>query len=187
MHLFAPCRLVGTIGAVLVLATASACSGDDDLVETTAPVVAQGGTDSDTAPMTTDVPAANDTTDDAAPSTDEDPQPTPEPEQPSDPPRLTGLPPVELSTEQSGGGDRPLLEWVPVEGVDVYGVYLYAPDESIYWTWQGYETSVFVGGETQLPDSMPGPSVVDGMTWSVVGFDADFLPVAVSDVRPIAP
>lgn len=183
MRRFPPLRLVGSFGAVLALTSLAACSGDDDAAETSAPVVTESDTadepDADTTPATTEAAPAPDTT--------EAPLPTTEPERPSEPPRLAGLPPVELITAQQGGGDRPLLEWTPVDGVDVYGVYLYAPDGSIYWTWQGEATSVFVGGETQLPDAMPGPSVVDQMTWSVVGFDADLLPMAASDVHLIAP
>lgn len=189
MHRIPPRRLVGSIGVVLALATVAACSGDDQAEEPSAPVVTEGevaaepDADVDTTPATTAPTAAT------TPDTTEPPPPTtePTPERPSDPPRLAGLPPVELTTEQQGGGDRPLLEWSSVDGADYYGVHLYAPDESIYWTWLGHETSVFVGGETQLSDTMPGPSVVDEMTWSVVAYDAELLPIAVSNVRPISP
>lgn len=175
--------LTRSFGAVLALASVVACSGGDEAAETSAPAVTEAEAEAEVADDTDTTPST--TAGDTAPDTTE--PPTTEPERPSEPPRLAGLDSIELTTEQQGGGDRPLLEWSPVDGVDVYGVYLYAPDGSTYWTWQGEATSVFVGGESQLPDSMPGPSVADQMTWSVVGFDADFLPVAASDVRPIAP
>lgn len=94
---------------------------------------------------------------------------------------------IALITSESGGGIRPLLEWEPVAGVDHYGVYLYAPGGSIYWSWTGTVTAVHVGGEPQLRDGAPGPSIVDGMSWAVIAYDADLLPIAVSPQRPIAP
>ncbi|HUG48045.1 MAG TPA: hypothetical protein VMP67_06495 [Candidatus Limnocylindria bacterium] len=92
-----------------------------------------------------------------------------------------------LKTPTSGGGSRPLLEWEPVADADHYGAYVYAPEGIIYWAWAGRETSVHVGGEPQLREGAPGPSIVDGMTWAVIAYDPDLIPIAVSELRPISP
>lgn len=92
-----------------------------------------------------------------------------------------------LTTPTSGGGIRPVLAWDPVNGADWYGVYLYAPNHKLYWSWQGRESSVPVGGRPKLNDDSLGPSVVVGMTWSVIAYDAQDLPIASGGPRPIAP
>jgi hypothetical protein len=97
------------------------------------------------------------------------------------------LPGMTLTTPTSGNGSRPLLAWESVEGADWYSVYLYGPDQGLYWSWQGRETSVPVGGRPQLNDKAPGPSVADGMTWSVVAYDSHDMPIASGGPRPIAP
>ncbi|MDX1691082.1 MAG: hypothetical protein R3290_08685 [Acidimicrobiia bacterium] len=91
------------------------------------------------------------------------------------------------TTAHSGGGIRPLLAWEPVEGADHYGVYLYAPDGSVYWVWRGEATGVPVGGEPRIREDAPGPSVVEGMTWSVIAYGEDLIPIAASPLRAIAP
>ena len=94
---------------------------------------------------------------------------------------------VTLLTASSGGGGRPLLEWEAVPGADLYVVFLYAPSGEVYWVWSGASTSVHVGGEPQLAEGSAGPSVAAGMSWAVVAHDADQLPIAVSELRPIDP
>lgn len=94
---------------------------------------------------------------------------------------------VVLVTPFSDNGVRPLLSWEPVDGADRYGVYVYAPNGRAYWSWTGSVTSVHVGGDPQLRDGAPGPTVSDGMTWAVVAYDADVLPIAVSELRAISP
>jgi hypothetical protein len=94
---------------------------------------------------------------------------------------------VVLTAPTSGGGARPLLSWDPVDGAGSYVVFVYAPNGDIYWSWSGSDTSVHVGGEPQLGDGVSGPSVAQGMTWGVIAYDADLLPIAVSEKRPIAP
>lgn len=94
---------------------------------------------------------------------------------------------IALRTPTSGGGGRPLLEWEGLDGADHYAVYLYAPDGRIYWAWMGRETAIHVGGEPRLREGAPGPNVVAGMTWAVVAYDADLLPITTSEVRPISP
>jgi hypothetical protein len=94
---------------------------------------------------------------------------------------------VTLLTPQSGGGERPLLEWEPVSGADRYVVYLYAPSGDTYWVWMGFDTAVFVGGNPQLRAGASGPSVVDGMAWAVAAKTFNGVSIAVSELRPIAP
>ena len=94
---------------------------------------------------------------------------------------------ITLITPLSGGGTRPVMEWEPFEGADRYGVYLYAPGDRLYWSWQGRETSVPVGGFPQLREDALGPSIADGMTWMVIAYDADQFPLAASELRPISP
>lgn len=90
-------------------------------------------------------------------------------------------------TEESGGGTRPLLEWEAVPDADHYGVYLYAPSGAAYWAWRGSKTEVYVGGAEQIRDDAAGPSVAEAMSWVVVAYDADLLPIAVSPMRSISP
>jgi hypothetical protein len=97
------------------------------------------------------------------------------------------LPGVVQTSEGSGAGVRPLLEWEPVEDADHYAVVLYAPDGDAYWAWFGADTAVHVGGEPALRDEAPGPSVVEGMSWLVIAYDVGGDPVAISAARPIAP
>jgi len=111
----------------------------------------------------------------------------PEADQPG-PPMFEGLDGgIVLRTPTSGGGERPLLEWEPSAGAEHYVVFLYAPSGEAYWVWSGDDTSVHVGGEPQLGPGSPGPNVVEGMSWAVIAYDADMVPVAVSERRPIAP
>ncbi len=83
---------------------------------------------------------------------------------------------IEAQAGQSSG--RPQLAWSAVEGVDHYGVYVNASSGQIYWAWQGYETSVALGGN--IGDAA-GPSASEGMTWAVVAYDAALLPITVSN------
>lgn len=93
---------------------------------------------------------------------------------------------VELTTPVTGGGPRPVLSWEPVDGAAVYAVVVHDVDGAPYWGWELEDTSVRLGLE-ERPDSAPGPRVAEGMTWSVVAYDADWLPLAASERRPIAP
>lgn len=180
-------RIAPMAATLLLTAVAVAsCSSDDDTTATTAPTTTvapepdestDDETDGDPAPPTTGA------VDDAEDGTAED-EAAHEPGEPALP-GLGGV--VELTTATAGGGARPLLEWAAVDGADHYGVYVYAPDDAIYWVWQGTATAVHVGGADQLPDTAAGPQVTAGMTWAVVAYDAEQLPIASSERRPIAP
>ncbi len=113
--------------------------------------------------------------------------PTEAPPPSSQPDFLDFLDAITINTPVSGGGTRPILAWEPVNGADRYGVYLYAPGGRLYWSWQGREPSVPVGGRPQLREDALGPSVTEGMTWMVIAYDADQFPIAAGGLRPIDP
>jgi hypothetical protein len=92
---------------------------------------------------------------------------------------LPGLPELALVTAPSND-QRPLLEWEPVPGAEVYSVSVHTPDGLGYWAWRTDATSVHLGGDPRLQDDVSGPSTVSGMTWSVIAFDAARLPIAAS-------
>jgi hypothetical protein len=92
---------------------------------------------------------------------------------------LPGLPELALVTAPSND-QRPLLEWEPVPGAEVYSVSVRTPDGLGYWAWRTDATSVHLGGDPRLHDDVSGPSTVSGMTWSVIAFDAARLPIAAS-------
>jgi hypothetical protein len=107
---------------------------------------------------------------------------------PSGPPLLAGVDgTMTLLTPTSGEGIRPLLAWAPVSTADHYALFLYAPSGEVYWSWSGTATEVHVGGEPQLRDGASGPSVVEGMSWAVIAYDAGMLPIAASEIRPVSP
>lgn len=63
---------------------------------------------------------------------------------------------------------------------------VFGPDDAPYWSWEGAEPSVGVGG-ADLPDEAAGPAISEGMSWVVVAHDADGAPIALSEQRPISP
>ncbi len=114
--------------------------------------------------------------------------PTSEPVEATDlPDFLEHLDRIRLLTPTSGNGPRPVLQWEAADGADRYGVYLYDSEGELYWSWQGRETKIPVGGRPRLVENALGPRVAEGMTWTVIGFDAEQLPVAAGGSRSIAP
>ena len=104
----------------------------------------------------------------------------------SDRSALPGLPELALVTAPSND-QRPVLEWEPVPGAAVYSVSVHTPDGLGYWAWRTDATSVHLGGDPRLHDDVSGPSTVPGMTWSVIAFDADRLPIAASSRAVLRP
>lgn len=98
-----------------------------------------------------------------------------------------GLGQVELLSLSEGAGDRPKLEWEPVEGAEWYSLVVYSSNAEPYWAWEGARTSTFLGGAKRIPEDHEGPRLVEGMSWSVVAHDSDDQPLAVSAIRPIGP
>lgn len=141
------------------------------------------GLTSGTAPEQDEVPGETTqvTSTSPAPTSDQAPQESSPPE------ILEHLEGIALLTPTAGGGTRPTLEWEGVEEADRYGVYLYDPGGKLYWSWQGRETSIPVGGRPRLVEDALGPQVSEGMTWTVIAFDADQAPVAAGGPRAIAP
>ncbi len=121
-------------------------------------------------------------------STNSPAAPTSEPVEAMDlPDYLEHLDRITLLTPESGNGPRPILKWEAADGADRYGVYLYGSDGELYWSWQGRETEIPVGGRPQLLENALGPRVSDGMTWAVIGFNAEQMPVAAGGLRSINP
>jgi hypothetical protein len=98
-----------------------------------------------------------------------------------------GLMDIELLTPTEGGGRRPALEWAAVPDAAHYHVFVRAPSGRVYWAWRTSDTSVPVGGVPQLVDGAAGPSISNGMTWSVSAVDAEGKVIGLSGHRPIAP
>ena len=100
---------------------------------------------------------------------------------------LEGLdvPEIEQLTPRSGGGHRPLLEWVPVAGSASYELTFFDQEGFLYWAWTGTETSVYLGG-VSAPDGTPGPAALEGMSWAVVALDQAGSVIAQSKVRSIS-
>jgi hypothetical protein len=95
---------------------------------------------------------------------------------------------MELLTAASGGGERPLLEWEPVEGADSYGLVLFDPEGEPYWAWLGYDTSIYVTGLSEPPPvNSEGPIVVPCMTWTTTAYDSSGEPIAAGGPRSISP
>lgn len=93
---------------------------------------------------------------------------------------------IELTTDESGGGDRPVLSWEPVADAANYRVVVLDADGQPYWGWTTTETELVVGA-VERPEGAPGPRIAEGMSWSVIADDADGIPIAVSARQPIAP
>lgn len=98
-----------------------------------------------------------------------------------------GLAEIELLTPATGGGPRPLLAWHPVDGAVEYYVVVRTPSGNPYWAWRTVDTSVPFGGLPPLDENAAGPSVAEGMTWSVIAVDTDANVIGQSNHRPISP
>ena len=186
-----------TLCAVLSFAVVSACSGSDssdeadevttplatpaDATDTTEQVGSDSDSDSDSDEGVTET-ADVETTDAADEPTAETAPPATEPPAAPEPLFGTGDNLIGLETADGEFEGRPMLSWTPVDGADHYGVYVYAPDGQIYWAWRGRETSTPLGGDI---GNAAGPVAAEGMTWAVIAWDADLLPITVSLVEPL--
>lgn len=95
---------------------------------------------------------------------------------------------MELLTAESGGGERPLIEWEPVEGADSYGLVLFDPEGEPYWAWLGYDTSIYVTGLNEPPPvDSEGPIVIPCMTWTTTAYDSSGEPIAAGGPKRISP
>lgn len=100
-----------------------------------------------------------------------------------------GLPGIMLlKPAVSGGGEVPSFEWTAVDGAATYRLVVIDSASKPVWSWEGRETSVNLGGlPGERPADVSGPIITPGSSWSVVAFDADGKPVAVSVLRPVSP
>ncbi len=99
----------------------------------------------------------------------------------------TALSTILLQAPTTGAGSRPLLQWEAVAGVDTYMVFVFDPDGAPYWSWATTDTEVVVGGVDSDDPILPGPRIWTELTWTVIGVDDAGVPVAQSELRPIAP
>jgi hypothetical protein len=166
--------------AMVLMVLAAACTSDESSPTTTAPPpsgdIAATTTDGDTESASTTAAVTPQTT-----TTSE-----PEPEGPL---YIEGivLPSVTLLTATSGGGERPLLDWEPVDGAAWYQAIVVTSGGDTYWTWPTEDTAVFVSGVESDVTTSPGPRIAQGMTWAVLAFDDTNLLIAQSNHRPIEP
>lgn len=99
-----------------------------------------------------------------------------------------GVATITLLTPRQGAGEKPLLKWEPVSGAVRYGLVVYDADGGAYWSWQGEETSVYLGGtQDPPPEGSAGPVLGPGMSWGVMAFDAGGRLVASSGQSPLSP
>lgn len=96
------------------------------------------------------------------------------------------VPEIEQLTPTTGVGGRPLIEWGSFEDAHAYELTVFGAGGTIYWSAVGPETSIYLGG-APASDQSPGPQIQEGMTWAVVGLDADGKVIAQSRIRPINP
>lgn len=96
------------------------------------------------------------------------------------------VPEIDQLTPTTGVGGRPLIEWSSIDNAHAYELTVFGAGGTIYWSAVGPETSIYLGG-APASDQSPGPQIQDGMTWAVVGLDADGNVIAQSRIRPINP
>ena len=97
------------------------------------------------------------------------------------------VPIIGVTSPLAGGGPRPVLAWLPVEGAVGYELSLFAPSGEIYWAWSGTTESIPVGGEPLLGPNSAGPAVIPGMSWYVLAIDDQGLIVGQSPQVAVAP
>ena len=174
-----------TVAAALLVGSLAAACGTDD---------ASGG-DGTAPPTDESAPAATDLADEP-PASDPpatDPPPTEAP--PSIEPAgevsaiagVLGVATIEIVTPPSGGGERPVLEWVAVEGAEGYDVVALTEDGEPYWAWVGRTTSVVFGGGDPADDAGHLAIVYGPLTWTVAAFGPDGTVLALSNRTPLAP
>ncbi len=96
-----------------------------------------------------------------------------------------GIEEIELLTDVEGNDAYATLEWVGVDAVSEYTVTVFTADGRPWWAWSGPDTSVPLGGLRTEAD-LGGPQSGPGVTWYVVGRDADGRIVGVSARRTVA-
>jgi hypothetical protein len=95
---------------------------------------------------------------------------------------------IELLTPKKGEGIRPVFEWEPVDGASRYLLVVQDKRGRAYWSWQGSETEVPLGGgEKPRKPGAGGPRIAKGYKWIVSAFNPNGELLAISKLRPISP
>lgn len=102
-------------------------------------------------------------------------------------PLLVGADPVIQLTPTEGVGVRPTFDWEAVEGAGSYFLVVKDDAGAAYWTWDGSETSIPLGGAEFPDDFGNGPTIGPGYKWSVSAYATDGTFLAISGDRPISP
>ena len=100
-----------------------------------------------------------------------------------------GIVVIEQTTPTENAGTFPLFQWEAVPGAVSYTLVVKTTEGRPYWSWEGAETSVFLGGggSEPPPSGSVGPRLFEPMTWTVYAFAADDRLVGASARRPISP
>ena len=149
-----------------------------------------GGGDDDTeaGSASTTPPATSTATPVATADTPDTPAPTETPGSPTELFQIPGMAEVVILTPSTDAGERPLLEWQPVEGATDYSLALTADDGGAYWAWRGASSSVWLGGSAEEPPAdASGPLLTQPMTLRVVAHGANGQIIAASAPTEIAP
>ena len=65
---------------------------------------------------------------------------------------------------------------------------IFEPDGTPYWAWSTEQIWIYVAGiDEPLPEENEGPVIAGVMTWQVVAYDANEIPIAVGGPWRIAP
>ena len=101
---------------------------------------------------------------------------------------VPGITAITIATPNEGAGGKPLFEWEAVPGAVRYSLVLFSADGQPYWSWEGSETKVYLGGTQEQPEEdSPGPTLYEEMSWHVAAFDAEGQLIAVSPETSISP
>jgi hypothetical protein len=95
---------------------------------------------------------------------------------------------IQQLTAAEDVGAQPLFEWQAVEDAARYVLLVIDTDGRAYWSWEGAETAVYLGGGTDVPpEDSAGPKLLRPMTWMVFAFDEAESLIGVSASSPITP
>lgn len=91
---------------------------------------------------------------------------------------------VVQTTPTSGNPPTPLLAWEPVDGAESYSVIVLDPDGATWWSWDGPELEVALGGVGSAPAAL---RTAAGVSWAVLAQAEDGTVLAVSPWRRLDP
>jgi hypothetical protein len=95
---------------------------------------------------------------------------------------------IKQTTKKQDAGRHPVLGWKAVSGAARYLLVVQTPKGNPYWSWEGTENRVRLGGgPLDAPNNSPGATLTRKMVWFVVAFDEAGAIIASSAKRTIAP